>query len=541
VTQEQIAAQPSVETPAVGETTGASETPTVKGNGRAGAADVEFELARLVELATKYPEIGPPLAELAFKLAETELGNRIVRMGLERGVRGLEYFFVAANVARREGRAHDVLQFANDAVRAFADAEDKDLAEDDGSRLLHLVRLAFATLLFDVKDAAADKGFVAALTADMPRLEGRLGNDPFYRSLLAQTLWYADKQKSEEEWERAVALGDGELAWNARGTWYKEAEHDFEKACRAYRDGLGKVPRSALLHHNLAQVMLEESERTGEAEVKRKLLREADELLRAALREDAPKGLRRHIYSTRDRLQAARSKLPPREAGAAEEPATAAEPVQLPNVGDVVHGRVVSLTAYGAFLSVPGRGVGLLHKSEMAHENIGDPASIYKVGDDIEVKVLDVQVQDGSRTRIGLSKKALTPAPPKPERVAGAQAPRDGEARAAGGRGQGERGRGPRGNGGGQRDRRGGAAAGAGRGGGGGGGGASRGAGGGGGGAGRSEHSGRSERYDRNDQRPTRLVSGDSPRRDGDKVLDAKLASLGEMLLAKMREPETKS
>jgi hypothetical protein len=49
--------------------------------------------------------------------------------------------------------------------------------------------------------------------------------------------------------------------WNARGTWYKEAERDLDKAERAYRKGLEKVGGSGLLMHNLAQVLVERAER----------------------------------------------------------------------------------------------------------------------------------------------------------------------------------------------------------------------------------------------------------------------------------------
>jgi len=34
---------------------------------------------------------------------------------------------------------------------------------------------------------------------------------------------------SEAEWDRAAELGDSEFTWNARGTWYREAEKDEDK------------------------------------------------------------------------------------------------------------------------------------------------------------------------------------------------------------------------------------------------------------------------------------------------------------------------
>ena len=65
------------------------------------AGDPKREMLKLIDLAAKYPEIGPPLAELAFKIGRPDFGNRIVRMGLDRDGPGLEYYFVAAHSARR--------------------------------------------------------------------------------------------------------------------------------------------------------------------------------------------------------------------------------------------------------------------------------------------------------------------------------------------------------------------------------------------------------------------------------------------------------
>lgn len=373
------------------------------------------ELLRLIDLAARYPEIGPPLAELAFKIGQPELGERVVRMGLQGGAPGVEYYFVAANAARREGRLEEALRVTVEAVRAFSAADPSTVTPDDGARLLHLVRFGFATLLFDVKDLTAHPEFTAGLREQLPALEGRLGADPFFHVLLAQALWFSDRELSENEWDRAAELGEPEHTWNARGTWYKEAEHDVAKAERAYRQGLEKAPKSALVLHNLAQLLVE---RAGQPEIDvdtaRRLLRDADELLRAALREEGPKGLRRHVHTTRDRLNALRASLPPRPRRA--EPAApppAEEPErEPPKVGDVVKGRVASLAPYGVFVAIGGGLVGLLHKSELAHEFVDDPAQFVKIGDDLEVKVLDVGRKDaGGRLRIGLSRKALLPPP----------------------------------------------------------------------------------------------------------------------------------
>jgi len=389
-----------------------TETPAEQDPSR----DPTGELLALMELAVKYPEIGAPLAQLAFKVGQPEIANRIVRMGLDGPGPGLEYYFVAANAARREKRWADVRRFAVEAIQAFSAAAPDSLAEDDGTRLLHLVRLGFATMVFDEKNPHADPAFVAQIQQLLGGLEARFGTDAFFHTLVAQATWYADRDASERAWDRAAEIDETELTWNARGTWYKDAEQNFDKAEHAYRKGLEKAPSSALLLHNLAQLLLDKAGRAdvdvGEA---RRILREADQLLRNALRGDSPKGLRRHIHETRDALETLRSSLPgtdePRHH---REPAKTAEPERIPEVGEVLHGRVVSLTAFGAFVSLPGAGVGLLHKSEIAHEFVDDPASVLKVGDEVDVKVVDVTRKESGkdRTRIGLSRKALLPSMP---------------------------------------------------------------------------------------------------------------------------------
>jgi len=479
-----------------------------QGRDRQASQEPIAELHRLVELATKYPEIGPPLADLAFKIGQPEFANRIVRMGLGGDTPGLEFYFVAANAARREQRTEDAFRFSLDAVRAFAAATDEALAPDDGQRLLHLVRLGFATLMFDVADVHGNPDFVNAIAEELPKLENRLGSDPFFRSLLAQAYWFQDKERSEREWDRADELGDAELTWNARGTWYKEAERDLDKAERAYRQGLEKAPGSALLRHNIAQILLGKAELPEvDLDMARRLLREAEDFLRAALREECPRGLRRHVHATRDRLHELRASFPPPGSGPAADTGPRRTDRE-PAVGDVIRGRVSSVTSYGAFVSVGGGQIGLLHKSELSHGYVDNPATVVKVGDEIEVKVLEVQRKEGERRpRIGLSRKALLAPPPGGETAGGAEAaPRRSDRGPGDGRGrQGKRGgkRAPRG------DRRG-------------------------------RGGDRGERGDRMD-RPERREPRRGGRQDAaDRVKEQKIASLGEMLLAKMEEQKNK-
>jgi hypothetical protein len=275
--------------------------------------DATVPLRKLVELALVHPEIGPPLADLAYAIGQKEVGDQLLRMGTDREHPQLEYFVVAAYASRRARRYPDALAATLDALRAFAAAPAGTYGAEDGERLLGLVRTSLSVLMFDLKDVGGDPAFGRELAAILPTLEDRLGEQPLFRSLLAQGLWFTDREASEREWERARELGDVEGTWNARGTWYKEAEKDLDKAERTYRKGLDKLPQSPLLMHNLAQVLVERAERTTASPgAARHLLNQAQDLLRRSLQSDAPR-LRRHIHATRDRLEAIRRALPPPE------------------------------------------------------------------------------------------------------------------------------------------------------------------------------------------------------------------------------------
>jgi len=301
-------------------TTAEAALPVAKASGDKGKgkrnADVTPELRKLLELAVRYPEIGPTVASLAFKLGERELAERLTRMEGDRP--SVEFRFVAAQAARREGRFDESLQLSITAVEESRERV-AELGDEDLQRLLHLVRHGFAVALFDLGAAASAASLAAAYVAAAPQLETRLGGDHFFRTLLAQSLWFTDKDASEAEWERACELGDPESVWNARGTWYKDAEAESEKAEKAYRAGLDKAPDSSLLLHNVAQVLVARAEaHKDDVKKVRRWLNQADELLRRALRGDAQR-MRRHIHATRDRLFELRRALPdPRESEGGE-------------------------------------------------------------------------------------------------------------------------------------------------------------------------------------------------------------------------------
>ena len=74
------------------------------------------------------------------------------------------------------------------------------------------------------------------------------------------------------------------------------------------------------------------------------------------------------------------------------------------NVGDVVSVKVVSLKTYGAFAEVIEGVDGLIHISQIANKKIGNPAEVLHVGDVVDAKITEVNVDE---RRISLSIKEL--------------------------------------------------------------------------------------------------------------------------------------
>lgn len=76
-------------------------------------------------------------------------------------------------------------------------------------------------------------------------------------------------------------------------------------------------------------------------------------------------------------------------------------------VGDVVTGKVARITSFGAFVDLGGID-GLVHLTELSHERNVSPKSVVTVGEEIEVKILDLNEEEG---RVSLSLKATVPGP----------------------------------------------------------------------------------------------------------------------------------
>lgn len=78
------------------------------------------------------------------------------------------------------------------------------------------------------------------------------------------------------------------------------------------------------------------------------------------------------------------------------------------SIGETVKGKVVRIVSFGAFVEVEKGIDGLVHVSQISHEWLENPTSVLKVGDEVEAKILDMDVE---KEKMTLSIKALTPAP----------------------------------------------------------------------------------------------------------------------------------
>ncbi|MBK9358560.1 MAG: polyribonucleotide nucleotidyltransferase [Bacteroidales bacterium] len=82
--------------------------------------------------------------------------------------------------------------------------------------------------------------------------------------------------------------------------------------------------------------------------------------------------------------------------------------VAIPEIGTIYHGVVKNITTFGAFVEVlPGKD-GLLHISEIDWKRLKDVESALKVGDEIDVKLIEIDSKTG---KLKLSRKVLLPKP----------------------------------------------------------------------------------------------------------------------------------
>jgi len=75
-------------------------------------------------------------------------------------------------------------------------------------------------------------------------------------------------------------------------------------------------------------------------------------------------------------------------------------------VGDVSKGLVTKISNFGVFVRLDDDINGLIHISEISHQKVEDPTKFVKIGEEVEIKVIAVEVEEH---RIGLSLKAMQP------------------------------------------------------------------------------------------------------------------------------------
>ena len=76
--------------------------------------------------------------------------------------------------------------------------------------------------------------------------------------------------------------------------------------------------------------------------------------------------------------------------------------------GDIVHGKVVRIVPFGAFVEVESGIDGLVHVSQISHEWLENPTSVLQLGEEGDAKIL---VLDPANKKMTLSIKALLPEP----------------------------------------------------------------------------------------------------------------------------------
>jgi len=88
-------------------------------------------------------------------------------------------------------------------------------------------------------------------------------------------------------------------------------------------------------------------------------------------------------------------------------------------VGAIVDGKVKTITKFGAFVTLPGNKTGMVHISEVAHVYVNDIHDFLTEGQDVKVKVIDIDAAG----KINLSIKK-TQEPPARQQAPRQQAPR---------------------------------------------------------------------------------------------------------------------
>jgi small subunit ribosomal protein S1 len=86
------------------------------------------------------------------------------------------------------------------------------------------------------------------------------------------------------------------------------------------------------------------------------------------------------------------------------------------NLGDELEGKVTKVVTFGAFVEIMDGVEGLVHISELAHHHVENPREVVEPGDDVKVKILEI---DSERRRLSLSVKRVAGNEPPPREGGG--------------------------------------------------------------------------------------------------------------------------
>ncbi len=99
------------------------------------------------------------------------------------------------------------------------------------------------------------------------------------------------------------------------------------------------------------------------------------------------------------------------------------EAVKKYQIGQKVTGKIAKIMPFGVFVELDKDIQGLAHVMELSHEAVKSPEDVLKIGEEKEFKIISIEPGEH---RLGLSLKALTEAPVKPEQKAEAvEAPKE--------------------------------------------------------------------------------------------------------------------
>ncbi len=88
--------------------------------------------------------------------------------------------------------------------------------------------------------------------------------------------------------------------------------------------------------------------------------------------------------------------------------------------GDTVHGKIVRIVPFGAFVEIEKGVDGLVHVSQITHEWLENPTSVLTIGQEVDAKIIALDLENKKMT---LSIKALLPEPEKTVEVEAEEKP----------------------------------------------------------------------------------------------------------------------